>query len=231
MPGLGRIHIPDEGDRTFLLDDGMVPVAKRANHLWAFFDQTLNQGDTGTCVGHGWKHWLMTAPIIQSDAADPPAAMEIYDACTQVDEFPENDHDTERQMGTSVRAGAKVLQTQGFLTEYRWCWNASTSADWLAGMDADGRFVGGPLVIGVNFYSGMFQIDAEGFMRVSGTLAGGHCMCLIGWNEKRGFAYGLNSWGHEWGRNGRFYMAGEDLERLLHEGGEACSAAEVRRVG
>jgi len=204
-------------------------VVSRKSNLWPFFDTPLNQGETGTCVGHGWKGWLSTAPIIQSDVEDAPHPFDIYDQATQVDEWSDNDHDVQRQFGTSVRAGAKVLQSMGFLKEYRWVYDVMGAADWLAGIDEQGRFVGGPLVIGVNWYNSMFNTDAEGFLWASGGIAGGHCVCLTGWNERKGFAYGLNSWGPAWGRKGRFYLPGEVLSKLLSEDGEACTAAEVRR--
>jgi hypothetical protein len=230
MPGLGRIHAPDESDRNFLLAElPQAKVAQRVSHLWAYFDQIMDQGDTGTCVGHGWKGWLATAPVIQSDTQMPPYPFDIYDACIQVDEWTDNDHDTERQFGTSVRAGAKVLQSQGFISEYRWAYDVDTAADWLAGLDARGHFVGGPLVIGINWYESMFYPDRDGFLRIAGSIAGGHCVCLTGWDNRRGFAYGINSWGNLWGKKGRFCMPGEVLARLLSEDGECCTSPEVRK--
>jgi len=205
-------------------------IVSRRSHLWAFFDQPLDQGNTGTCVGHGWKGWLSTAPIIQSDTDEPPYPFDIYDAALTVDEWPDNDSDPERQFGTSVRAGAKVLQGLGYLKTYNWVYDASAAADWLGGVDDLGRFIGGPLVIGVNWYESMFETDAEGFLHLSGSVAGGHCVCLTGWNEKLGFAYGLNSWGVGWGKKGRFYMPAEVLDRLLKEDGEGCTSAEIRHA-
>jgi hypothetical protein len=206
-------------------------VVSRRNQLWPYFDQPLDQGDTGTCVHFGWRYWMATAPIIQSDIGEFPLHYEIYDAAIQIDEWPDNDDDTERQFGTSVRAGAKVLQDWGYLGTYHWAWDIESTANWLAGIDAEGRFVGGPVVIGVNWYYGMFRTDAEGFLRVNPTdrVAGGHCVCLTGWNEKRGFAYGINSWSAQWGKKGRFYIPGELLDRLIREDGEVCTSSEIRR--
>jgi hypothetical protein len=232
VPGLGRLHAPDPRDQRYLLADEPLTdlVVRRASHLWAYFDLPLNQGNTGTCVGHGWKHFLISAPIIQSDVNAAPRAFDIYDYAIAHDEWTDNDNDTDRQYGTSVRAGAKALQAWGYLATYRWATSVDEMANWLAGLDAEGRFVGGPVVIGINFYESMFDLDAEGFMRITegSPLAGGHCMCLLGWNEKRGFVYGINSWGIDWGRRGRFTMAAETLARLISEGGEVCTSAEVR---
>lgn len=230
--GLGRRHAPDDRDRRFLLADHIrvAGVVVRKSHLWAMFDPPLDQGRTGTCVGHGWKAWLLTAPVIQADPASPPSAFDIYDAAIKLDEWAENDNDTARQDGTSVRAGAKALQAEGRIGTYNWAWDLDTCTNWLAGMDAEGHFIGGPAVIGVNWYDSMWDTDAEGFLRLTAgaQVVGGHCVLLTGWNERRGFAYGINSWSRTWGKKGRFYMPGEVLERLIGENGEICTAPEVR---
>jgi Papain family cysteine protease len=228
--GLGRLHARDERDQLFRLATSVPLVVKRTNHLWPYFDKPMDQGQTGTCVGHGWKAWMATAPLIQSDIGEPPSPFDVYDQAILEDEWADNDHDTERQFGTSVRAGAKVLQGLGYLASYQWAWDLNTAANWLSGIDMAGRYVGGPVVIGVNWYDSMFVTDDEGFLHISdgSGVAGGHCVCLTGWNESRGFAYGLNSWGSGWGRKGRFYMPGEVLNRLIHEDGEVCTSAEIR---
>jgi hypothetical protein len=119
--GLGRLPARDERDRRFLLMEHprAQTITKVLDKTWAFFSRPLDQGNTGTCVGHGWKHCLMAAPIVRKKD-DKPSPFDIYDAAIKVDEFPDNDNDTDRQMGTSVRAGAKVLQTLGLLDEYAW---------------------------------------------------------------------------------------------------------------
>jgi len=35
-----------------------------------------------------------------------------------------------------------------------------------------------------------------------------------------------NSWGDEWGKSGEFYLPFRDLERLIADNGEACTAVE-----
>lgn len=194
---------------------------QRKNMFWPMFNQPLDQGNTGTCVEHGWRHWGMAAPIVSTRKLALIPRYGLYREMIGVDEWTDNDNDTALQMGTSVRAGAKVFQQRGFLTTYGWAFRADPAIDWLCEH--------GPLVIGINFYGGMFTPDKEGFIRPTGSIEGGHCMCLLGWSEKRGAVYGTNSWGVDWGPlKGRFWMAGEDFERLLREDGECCSALEIR---
>jgi hypothetical protein len=228
---LGRLHAPDVRDRRFLLMEhpAAQSVVKVVDKTWAFFSKPLDQGNTGTCVGHGWKHRLMAAPMVRRQA-DKPSAMEIYDAAIKVDEWTDNDNDTARQMGTSVRAGAKVLQSMGLLTEYSWITSAEDAARWIGGQDERGEFVGGPIVIGVNWYDSMFETDKEGILQISGAVAGGHCVCLNRYIPKRGLFGGIQNWALPWGihGSGHFYIQASDLERLLKEDGEGCTPTESR---
>ena len=223
---LGRLEAPDERDLPFRIEERLLvtPVHRVTKH-WPLFIKPLNQGAEGTCVGHGWRHWLQAAPTIQT--AKYPSAVSIYDAAILVDEWTQNDWG-DRQFGTSVRAGAKVLKASGLISEYNMTRDLRTIADWIGGKDALGNFVGGPLVLGTNWYSSMFQTDSEGFVNISGSVAGGHCWDLLGWNEKTQVYYAVNSWGPNWGVKGRFKIRANDLLRLMTEGGEAWTAQEVR---
>lgn len=224
--GLGRIAAPDPRDRRHPLTAGLPRRVARRNKTWSFRGAPLDQGATGACVGHGWKGWMLASPITQTTRTQEPTALSLYRQAVLVDEWPENDGEAtlptdQLQSGTSVRAGAKAVQAGGFLAEYGWAWDVDTAANWICSQ--------GPLVIGVEWFSGMFDVGGDGFIRISGDVVGGHCLCILGWSETRGAARLLNSWG-SWGENGRAWISGEDLARLLHEGGECCSALEIRRA-
>lgn len=230
--GLGRRPAPDPRDQNHLLRLHRLEPAQvvaRRTKVWPMFVRHLNQGSEGTCVGHGWKHWLLTAPVIQGKRSASPTAVELYDAATEIDEWEENyrpaDNWHDRQFGTSVRAGAKVLQRLGYIEEYDWLYDAETAADWIGGVNATGEFVGGSIVIGVNWYDTMDERDAEGFLHLTKTSRrrGGHCVDVRGYHQRSGYFYGIQSWNY-----GPFKIAGEALDRLLREDGEGCTAKELR---
>ena len=230
--GLGRLHAPDPRDNLHLLAAAapMQAVINRRTKYWTLFARPLNQGYTGTCVGHGWRHRLVSSPVMVRSLQ--PSAFDIYDAATKIDEWSDNDNDTAREFGTSVRAGAKVLKALGMLSEYRWTTDADDAADWIGGVDSSGRFIGGPVVIGVNFYDSMFDLSRDSYMEISPTakLAGGHCMLLIGWDQAHDRFRGINSWGASWGDRGRFWLDAETAQRLFNEDGEVCVATEIKRA-
>jgi len=40
----------------------------------------------------------------------------------------------------------------------------------------------------------------------------------------------VNSWGERWGQGGEAWLSFADLERLIHEEGEACGPVEKRLI-
>ncbi len=237
--GLGRLPKVDLNDFKYMLRHRAPRQAvQRKTKRWAMFERVLDQGKTGTCVGHAWKHFLMTAPVIQSSSKKAPSAIDIYVKATDLDEWRGNEGDL--QFGSSIRAGAKAVRFFEFITEFNWEFTASGMVDWLAGVDDTGKWIGGPMVIGINYYSSMYNTDDQGFLHITpnARLDGGHALCVDLYNEEQGAFGGPNSWGvFDFGqrikgtnrRNGRWKMAGELMERLIErENGEACTARELR---
>lgn len=220
----GRIAAPDERDNAFPLRAALPRrVALPTSRYWHLSYPPLDQGATSTCVGHGGKHWMLVGPVIQTRPQIAPTAFDLYRECTKVDEFPANDGG-DLSYGTSVRALFKVLSALDLIDEYRWAQTMDDVRDFVSTQ--------GPLVIGVNWYEGMMEPDARGYIAPTGKAVGGHCVVVIGRNNKRGESTILNSWGR-WGRtgNGRALIRDPDLERLIFaEGGEAAAGLEVRRA-
>src|SRR4051812_13317178 len=116
--GLGRLHAPDARDQGFALRVGL-PHVEPFTKYWPMTAGVLDQGDSSECVAFAWTHFLLAAPTTHKAGGlgDTPNkfADGLYRRAQQVDEWPGEDYD-----GTSVRAGAKVLQADGRLLEYRW---------------------------------------------------------------------------------------------------------------
>lgn len=214
--GMGRLPAPDEDDKKFLIRTIAPRTTTRTYRYWNDSGAWLNQGSTGTCVGHSWAHWLEDGPIFFPGKADP---YEIYRECTKVDEWTANDNG-DLHFGSSVRAGAKVAQAKGWISEYRWAWNLNDVV--LALLEV------GPVVMGTDWYADMMQIDRSGFVRATGSVVGGHAWVLNGVNTKERKARLKNSWGRGWGVYGRAWISFDDLETLIGNQGEACLAVEVK---
>jgi hypothetical protein len=229
--GLGRIYEPDERDRRFLMRHALAePVL--ADHRIYRRGPILDQGNSGTCVAHAWRAWQDGEPLM-SRPTTGPRPFDLYDKCIVVDQWADNDHDIERQMGTSVRAGAQVLSELGHVGSYLWAFNVDDVRRWML----SGQ---GGIVFGVNWYRDLGRPNEEGIIHAAGPMDGGPAIYCFGIDDRAGMVYLQNSWGEGWGgwlnprfKNQRVYrgcarLPYEDLERLLREQGEACTAVQSR---
>ncbi len=210
MRRFGRQFRPDARDRAYLLRPA---ASRRTSRYWSDNGWWGDQGRTSQCVAYAWTHWLEDGPVAQRGTPPCIKPAVLYRAALEVDEWPGEDYD-----GTSVRAGAKVLQARGFIASYHWAYRAVDVVNTLLEI--------GPVVLGVNWYQRMDTPDREGVIRVGGRLEGGHAVVANGVNTATGLVRIKNSWGRSWGRDGRCWLPITDLERLLGEDGEACLARE-----
>jgi hypothetical protein len=215
VPALGRRYAPDPKDAAYpmraLLSRAPSP---RTYRYWNASGAWFDQGPTPSCVGHAWAHWLEDGPVTQRGRLIDP--MVLYREAQLVDEWPGVGY-----AGTSVRAGAKAAQARGYVAAYHWAASIEDVVQALLEV--------GPVVVGSNWYEGMFEADDAGFLHLDGAVAGGHAYVLNGINAAVGVVRIKNSWGRRWGLNGHALIAVDDLARLLADEGEACLAVELRK--
>jgi hypothetical protein len=219
LPKLGRLIARDPRDHGFSL--AMVtPPPTKTSVTWPLMTPILDQGDSPMCVGFSWTQFLFCAPVTHKVTELGNAgtfARTVYRAAQKVDEWDGEDYE-----GTSVRAGAKVLQSQGRVVEYRWATSEPEIRNFV--------LTRGPVIIGINWYWSMFDVTPFGFVEIKGkAIAGGHAILVAGYQEKRNAYRLVNSWGRGWGQSGRAWLKADDMERLVvEEGGECCSATEIK---
>jgi hypothetical protein len=182
-------------------------------------DAAMNQGRKPWCVEYAWQQFLRSAPVKNPKWKSPG---DLYREAQKVDEWVGESYD-----GTSVRAGAKVLQREGLLSSYTWAFSSLTAAQYVLSA--------GPVVFGTNWYEGMNTPDAQGFIQATGPLRGGHAYMIKGVNFKKVCPDGslgafriINSWGRDWADRGMAWLSFIDADRLIREWGEACTATEIK---
>jgi hypothetical protein len=223
MFGLGRRPAVDPRDRRFSMRraEPMIHAVKRYDRVFYRTPAPLNQGNTSQCVEFAWQLFLGAFPVY--GALLPRTT--IYDLAQQLDEF----SDTPPGDGTSVRAGAKALQSLGHITHYVWTESVRDIQTWM-------QAGAGIVVVGTVWYNSMFTPGGDGKLRVDAATgeAGGHAWPLVGFDPQHRFAdntiapaYRMqNSWGAGWGQQGRAWITESDLQFLIDNGGEICCGVE-----
>jgi hypothetical protein len=216
----GRRQSKDERDKNYMMKRLLAPAGTvlPTSKKWPIASKNLDQGNFGTCVGNAWTNFLRCAPI--QSTADESMALKIYDSAILLDEWTDNDQDAARQMGTSVRGGAMAVAGMKRLASYLWAFDLQPAVEWV--------LTKGPVVLGTTWYDSMMKPDVSGIVQIKprAKALGGHAYLWRGADTKLALAYCCNSWGDDWGLSGNFAIPFRDLETLIHDDGEACTAVQ-----
>lgn len=217
----------DERSKKYPIRGTVLRRPKRVDKMWTT-GPILDQGTEGACVGFGWTAQTTAAPfstnirtvkIPKSPTTPTRYAQYVYETAKKIDEYPGEDYE-----GTSVLAGAKVLEKDQLLKSYAWGFTIDDVID--------GIIARGPVVLGIPWYDGMYEAPG-GVLTVSGNLVGGHCIVAVGYKVSSAKLNGeaavvlQNSWGRKWGKSGLAEIRVSELSRLLKEQGEACLPLKV----
>ena len=222
----------DEESKNYPVRGILKKKAPRKDTLW-IPGPILDQKAEGACVGFGWTAEALATPSVVNIKTIPgvpktpqPFARDVYARAKLIDEYPGEDYE-----GTSVLAGAKVMQGHRTLESYSWAFSVDDVIDSIVQK--------GPVVLGINWYDGMYEAP-NGVLSVSGEHVGGHCILAIGYTIASKKFNGQptvtlqNSWGKRWGNGGLAEILVSDLQRLLNEKGEACipsKTAYIKKLG
>lgn len=176
----------------------------------------LNQGAEGQCVGYAITHELLYYPVAVKGLTGVFAQDDIYWPAQRADPWEGGSYPGASPVyeGTSVLFGIKAAADLGYYLEYRW---ATSELEMRSGV---GHL--GPAIIGVDWYNGMFKPNANGFLKVTGGKAGGHCILVIAVNLAGHYYIVHNSWGPGWGDRGNAKISFDDMAALLAANGECA---------
>ncbi len=176
------------------------------------FNLALDQGSLGSCTGNAVAHSLSTDPFGLS--LTEPDAVAIYSRATTLDPFTGVYPPTDT--GSN---GASAWLASVDLGYYR---GGIESADSLEALQQSLQRV--PCTLGTDWYDAFFDPSECGEMSISGRVAGGHEIAIVGWDSKLKRVWIRNSWG-DWGvsrgeETGYAYFSAGTLQKLLNRGAE-----------
>ena len=212
--GLGRI--PSKFDaRDYALADFMPLTARKKlivapDTSWKFLAPPLNQDDTNHCVGFSMADWGICLPV--QDNYNNENGHAFYYKCKIIDGEPNQEN------GSCIRSAAKVLKKEGKIDAYAFAASVDEMKWWLVNKS--------PMIIGTLWLEGMFSPGSDNIIHTTGDVAGGHAYLIdeIKGNTLLGIQ---NSWGSNWGINGKAYIPISEFITLFRNGGEALASVEL----
>lgn len=183
----------------------------------------LDQGPLGSCTGNAAEGCVGTGVFLvavpDSNPAKPTGnaerdeqqAVALYSAATQLDDVPGSyPPDDTGSDGLSV---AKAAKNAGLISGYQ---HATSLEAALTALSSQ------PVITGVNWYDSFDNPDGDGNISITANavVRGGHEFVLDELDvsgQRVGFT---NSWGSDWGVQGRAYLSWDDFGRLLDEQGD-----------
>lgn len=165
----------------------------------------LDQGSEGACTGFGCAHVLATTPGAVPMTNDDGQTLYVW--ARRDDEWEGEDYD-----GSSVNGVMRASRTLGRIKGWRWCETAGELRHAIS--------YHGAVEAGSDWLTNMFQPGEDGYLDVSGDVAGGHAYAVTGYRPARdrgltAVDYRMeNSWSEEWGDAGGAWLRDVDAYRL-----------------
>ncbi|MFH1868129.1 MAG: C1 family peptidase [Candidatus Omnitrophota bacterium] len=219
-------------DRDFLMR-AYLPVVRLPKKIdyTPKLSPVRDQGQEGTCVGFaaasGMKEYQELLDYSKLVMLSPRF---VYSECKKIDNMPEEE-------GTTIRAAMKVLEVKGICQEKFWPYIPLQKTRARKGAVSDAKKFRiltyarildlnelrltlankGPCVIGVEVFEGMMRTKAGlvPMPKKNEAALGGHAICPVGYDDKKGLIKFKNSWSVEWGKRGYGFLPYAYIESYM----------------
>lgn len=221
--------LPDHRDQAYGLSVPTLGLPPKID-LTAELPPAWDQGQIGSCTGHGVGGLALHAQLKVNPKAPAPSRLFIYYNERVLESTIRSDS------GAQIRDGLKVLANQGVPPETLWPYDVtkfknkpvkkaySTALKHKAtayhavnsGSVKATLAAGYPVVIGFTVYTAFEsqEVANTGVLNMPGpqeSVLGGHCVLVMGYDDSTQRYLIRNSWGTAWGKDGHFTMPYEYL--------------------
>jgi hypothetical protein len=211
-PRLKRHYRRDSRSKLFIHDTRKLSIV---TVQWALRTAVLNQGQVGKCTAEATEGVLATDPYYSPQVVaawdanwgsfDDAGTDQFYNSEEGLDgdgPYPPQDN------GSSGLTSATVLRDAGLIPSWTQTFDVPDTLKALSQ---------GPVSIGIPFFNSMMTPNADGILTIDPTsgLAGGHQMCVDGYDSLRDLLHVRNSWGTDWGVGGWCWISSTDFGTLL----------------
>ena len=246
---------PDHRDREFLASVGSVDVAQTEFILPTDDIPVLDQGQQGSCTGHGPSVLVMFDQHAQGETVTVPSrAMIYYDAR-------KSEGTTDQDSGAQVRDALMSIVTSGVCPDSEFPYSdqvfdvAPSAQDYADAVKQEALVYeavryphvnqalasGFPVVCGATLYESFESPEANStgvipIPQPGEQVIGGHCFAITGFNSAFTASGNnatpprtkkcRNSWGTGWGDHGNFY-----LPQWYWDTGNVTDMWVIRRIG
>jgi C1A family cysteine protease len=215
---------PDSRDYRYTAKPEVIAALPASADLRASDTPILDQGSMGSCAAHAavaifeWLQKNKTAKFF------PGSRMFIYKEARDID-------GSTGDVGTYLRSVAAVMANEGVPNESLWAYSSSllnteptaavkaeaikahadsywrvdgsSSAATINNIKAAVATSGLPVMFGCTVYDSIFNTGSDGMIPApGGSVAGGHAMAILGYDDAKQRFLIKNSWGTSWGAKG-----------------------------
>jgi hypothetical protein len=178
----------------------------------------------GSCTGNAATGWVGTDNAKRAGITtysgmpvDEVFAIEVYSDATRLDGISGNSWPREDQ-GSSGLGATKALKKRHLVGSYKHCFSAQAIATALQD---------GPVLLGIEWVEAMFDANPHnGSVELRGEVAGGHEICIEGFDASDREFLIANSWTTSYGLKGYFVLTFDQLQdRMDHQGDAVAPVA------